>query len=120
MRVSTALSYHDAYSRVASGYPLGTSRVQAVEPLPERHPEQPSLGTQLPVERVIEGEVLREHRTDPTEHLHAQRVFTVHAHAPMEPPAAPAEPSHPAIAAYRQNSRIFDPTQLGRFVDRFI
>ena len=120
MRISTALPCYDAQARVASGYSLGANRVQAVEPLPQRYPEQASPGSQLPIERIVEGEVLRNRPLDAGEHLHAQRIFTLHVHAPAEPPTAAAVPGHPAIAAYRQNSRDFDPAQVGRLVDHFI
>jgi hypothetical protein len=120
MRVSHALSYYDAYARGASGYPLGAGRVQAVAPLPQRHPEQPSSGTRLPIERVIEGEVLRERRPDPAEQFHAQRVFTLHVQTHADQAPTPAEPESPAISAYRQHSRADDTTELGRFVDSFI
>lgn len=119
MRISIALSCHDVHARLASGYPLGAPRVQAVEPLPQRYPQQASAGAQLPTERIFEGEVVHGAAPDVAAVLNVQRVFDVHATQTAAPvTATPA--SRPAISAYLQNSRPYDPPALGRLIDRFV
>ncbi len=120
MRISTALSCYDAQPRLANSYPLSARGVPAVEPLPQRYPEQAARGSQLPIERIVEGEVLRQRPPDPAEHLHAQRFFTLHVCAPATPPGGAGECEHSAVAAYRQNSRDFEAAPVGRCIDQFI
>jgi hypothetical protein len=119
MRISAALTYYDAHARVGASYPLGAARVHAIEPLPPRYPEQRAAAAALPVERIVEGEVLREPAPDVAAVLNAQRVFDVHATPASEPGAATPARS-PAISAYLQNSQPYDPPALGRLIDRFI
>ncbi len=118
MRISAALTYYDAHARVGASYPRGAARVHAIEPLPPRYPEQRAAAA-LPVERIVEGEVLREPAPDLAAVLNAQRLFDVHA-TQANAPAAATPARSPAIRAYLQNSQPYDPPALGRLVDRFI
>lgn len=120
MRISTALSCYDAQARLANGYPLSARGVSAVEALPQRYPQPAARGPQLPVERIVEGEVLRERPVDPAEHLRAQRFFTLHVGAPATPHGGAGEREHSAVAAYRQNSGDFEAASAGRYIDQFI
>jgi hypothetical protein len=117
MRVTNAVSHYDAYARLNASYPLGATRVPAVEPLSPRYPDHPPQTARLPVERFVEGEVLRATPADPTERLRAQRIYTVEVQA--NTPEAPVPPSHPAVAAYRQTVQADAPLTLGHFLDRY-